>query len=86
MLITSLDNDRIKKYIKLKQRKYREESKTYIVEGEHLVLEAYRTGMVIEVILTRDCVIPIDSEKVYVTEEILNAITTMENAPDVIEH
>ncbi len=84
MLITSLDNDRIKKYIKLKQRKYREESKTYIVEGEHLVLEAYRTGMVIEVILTRDCVIPIDSEKVYVTEEILNAITTMENAPDVM--
>ncbi len=84
MLITSLDNERIKNYIKLKERKYRKETNTYIVEGEHLVLEAYKAGMVQEVILARDEVLPIDSEIIYVTDEILNKITTMENAPRVM--
>lgn len=84
MLITSLENERVKMYIKLKDRKYRKQTNTYIVEGEHLVLEAYKAGMVIEVILFRDEVLPIDAEKVYVTEEILGKITTMENAPSVM--
>ena len=43
MLITSLDNDRIKGYIKLKERKYRKKTNTFIVEGLHSVLEAYKT-------------------------------------------
>lgn len=84
MVITSLDNEKIKNYIKLKERKYRRESKTYIVEGEHLVLEAYKEGLIIEVILARDEALPIDCEKVYVTEEILDKITTMENAPRIM--
>lgn len=84
MLITSLDNERVKNYIKLKERKYRKQMQAYIVEGEHLVLEAYKAGMIIEVILSRDAVLPIDAEKVYVTEEILNKITTMENAPSIM--
>lgn len=84
MLITSLDNERVKNYMKLKERKYRKQTKTYIVEGEHLVLEAYKAGLIIEVILARDEVLPIDTEKVYVTDEILNKITTMENAPKMM--
>ena len=45
MLITSLENDRIKNYIKLKDRKYRKKTRTFIVEGMHLVLEAYKKGI-----------------------------------------
>ena len=60
MLITSLDNDRIKCYIKLKDRKYRKKTKTFIVEGTHLVLEAYKSGNLIELILEKDEVLPID--------------------------
>ena len=44
MLITSLDNKKIKEYKKLQTRKYREKKKQFIVEGEHLVLEAFKTG------------------------------------------
>lgn len=84
MIITSLDNEKIKNYIKLKERKYRQQTKTYIIEGQHLVLEAYKAGMVIEVILSRDEALPIDCDKVYVTEEILEKISTMENAPSVM--
>ena len=50
MLITSLDNDRVKGYIKLKDRKYRKKTNTFIVEGRHLVLEAYKAGKIIELI------------------------------------
>lgn len=78
MLITSLDNDRIKNYIKLKERKYRKRTKTFIVEGLHLVLEAYKSGLLIELILEKDEVVPLDVETVYVTNEIINKISTLE--------
>ena len=37
MIIESLDNKKIKNLRKLKEKKYRDETKTYIVEGIHLV-------------------------------------------------
>ena len=44
MVITSLDNDKVKYYYKLQKKKYRDLHNEFIVEGEHLVLEAYKTG------------------------------------------
>lgn len=78
MLITSLDNDRIKGYIKLKDRKYRKKTNTFIVEGRHSVLEAYKSGNIIEMILEKDEVFPLDVPCIYVTEEIINKISTLE--------
>ena len=77
MVITSLDNERIKNYIKLKDKKYRDESGLFIVEGEHLVLEAYRAGILKEIILEEDTVVSIDIPKVYVTKEIIKKISTV---------
>ena len=71
MVITSLDNDRIKGYIKLKDRKNRKKTNTFIVEGMHSVLEAYKKGMVVELILKEDISLPLDVPYVYVTEEII---------------
>ena len=84
MLITSLDNDRIKGYIKLKDRKYRKKTNTFIVEGRHLVLEAYKAGKIIELILEKDEVLPLDLPIVYVTNEIINRISEMENPSTVM--
>ena len=44
MLITSLTNDKIKNLVKLQTKKYREEEQRFIVEGDHLISEAYKTG------------------------------------------
>ena len=63
MLITSLENDRIKSYIKLKDRKYRKKTKTFIVEGMHLVLEAYKKGIIKELILEKDAIYIVFSKK-----------------------
>ena len=39
---------------KLQKRKYRDEFNQYIVEGMHLVLEAFKSGVIEEVILLED--------------------------------
>ncbi|MBR1385944.1 MAG: RNA methyltransferase [Bacilli bacterium] len=84
MLITSLDNDRIKKYIKLKDRKYRKKEKKFIIEGMHLVLEAYKKGIVEELILEKDTVLPINLPTVYVTNEIIHKISEMDSPSNVM--
>ena len=84
MIITSLNNDRIKNYIKLKDKKYRKITNTFLVEGEHLVREAYKAGRLKELILLIDTDIDIDVEKVFVTREIINKITDLETSPNVI--
>ena len=84
MLITSLDNDRIKGYIKLKERKYRKKINTFIVEGLHSVLEAYKTGSIIELILEKDEVLPFDLPCVYVTNEIINKISSLETPSNIM--
>ena len=84
MLITSLDNDRIKGYIKLQDRKYRKKTKTFIVEGMHLVLEACKKGIVEELIVEKDVVLPINLPTIYVTNEIINKISEMESPSNVM--
>lgn len=78
MLITSLDNEKVKNYIKLKTRKHREKTNTFIVEGLHLVLEAYKRGVIIELILEQNEVLPLPVPTIYVTNEILHKITTLD--------
>lgn len=84
MLITSLDNSKVKDYKKLQLRKYREKKKQFIVEGSHLVLEAFKTGRIEELILEKDEIFPLDVETVYVTNEIINKISTLEVPQNVM--
>lgn len=48
-MIQSVNNEYIKTLTKLKQKKYREETKQFLVEGEHLVFEAIKNGYAKEV-------------------------------------
>lgn len=84
MLITSLDNDKIKGYIKLKDRKYRKKTKTFIVEGMHLVLEAYKKGLIKEIILEKDSVLPLDVPYIYTTREIISKISSLDTPSEVM--
>lgn len=55
--ITSIDNKKIINWAKLKDKKYRDLSSSFLIEGEHLLLEALKNNAVEEVIVT--------DEKVY---------------------
>ena len=41
-VITSLQNTKVKELNKLKEKKYRDDAKLFLVEGDHLVNEAYK--------------------------------------------
>ena len=74
MKISSKDNPIIKNLIKLYQnKKYRDESNLFIVEGYHLVEEAYKKGVV-------ERIYSIKSDEIYdnyveITQELLKKIT-----------
>ena len=59
-VISSLDNKKIKNYSKLLQKKYRDIDNLFIVEGEHLVKEAYTSKVLVEVIMCEDYEVDID--------------------------
>ena len=84
MIITSLDNNRIKELIKLNMKKYRDLTSSFLVEGEHLVQEAYKSGCLEEIIIEDGHNIDIDCKKIVVTHEILSKISNLDNAPYVI--
>lgn len=80
MEITSLDNKLIKKIASLKQKKYRDEYKEFIIEGENGVLEALKSNFEITNILYCPDIfnassLNYDKETICVTKEILNKIS-----------
>lgn len=82
-MIESLDNNKIKNIRKLKDKKYRDSEKLFLVEGEHLVLEAYKSGCLKEVILfNRE--IDLDIEKIYVSEKVINSLSELPSKVDII--
>ena len=51
MVITSVENNKIKELSKLKESKYRKKNNQFIVEGYHLVEEANKYNRLEEVFL-----------------------------------
>lgn len=84
MLITSLNNDHIKEINKLKEKKYRDSTNSFLVEGRHLVLEAYRGGLIKELILEEDELFPLDAPTTYVTRDIIEKISSTKSPSNVM--
>lgn len=84
MLITSLNNDHIKELCKLNVKKYRDESDSFLIETKHLVLEAYKEGIIKELILEKDEIFPLDVPITYVTKPILKKISNTESPSNVM--
>ena len=83
-IIKSLENKKVKKYTKLLQKKYREEEKKFLVVGDHLVSEAYKSHNLLEVIKTEDNNIFLDVPTTYVTYDIIKKISGMSNPQSII--
>lgn len=83
MLITSVNNEHIKELVKLKDKKYRDQSDTFLVETKHLVLEAYKEGLVKELILEQNELFPLDVDTLYVSPEVLKKLSST-NTPSKV--
>lgn len=85
MVITSLNNEHIKKLNKLKEKKYRDQTNTFIIEGEHLVYEAIKKELVKEIIVLEGEDFYSDSVKItYVSKEVMKKLSSMDSYPNVI--
>lgn len=75
-MIQSVSNEYIKRLTKLKQKKYREETKQFLAEGEHLVQEAINNSLAIEIFCLDETKVPACNCKVtLVTKPVLEKLT-----------
>lgn len=49
MVITSINNEKVKYIYKLQQKKYRDQFHQFVVEGDHLIVEAIKSNLVCEI-------------------------------------
>ena len=77
MVITSLENKKVKDVVKLQSKKYRDLTNSFVVETEHLINEAKKAHIVKELFLVGD---EFDSPNTnFVTEEVMKKMSTMES-------
>ena len=84
MVIESVDNKKIKELRKLKTKKYRDEEKKFLVEGIHLVKEAYDSGSLIEVLLLEGDDIDFNANVTYVSESVMKSLSDLETPYNII--
>lgn len=84
MLITSLDNPKIKKYLKLKTKKYRDLEKMFLIEGEHLVKEAFQNNVLVDLLVLDGYPIDFNFNYTNITLNIMKKLSCMESVPKVI--
>ncbi len=71
--IKSLQNAKVKNLVRLHQKKYRDETGLFLVEGEHLILEARQAG-ILQYVITDEEDCPYDNI-LLVTSEIMKKIS-----------
>lgn len=79
MIYTSMNNERIKNIKKLKEKKYRDKTGLFLIEGDHLIKEAYTSKILKEVILLEGDIIDFDIPVIYVSKEIMKELTDVES-------
>ncbi len=86
MLITSVDNKKIKKYVSLKTSKGRKEEGLFLVEGAHMCYEANKHGLLVDLIVLENTEISFSyaGEITYVTSNVLKKISNLTNPTNVI--
>lgn len=70
MIITSLKNEKVKYWYNLKNKKFRDQERRFLIEGDHLINEAKNQNLVIETISIVD-----KNADYFVTKEIMEKIS-----------
>lgn len=88
MEITSVNNEKVKEFVKLQQKKYRDSEDKFLLEGFKAIEEAYNAGLNIEkvfVLKGKENEYSFLKDKLILcTEPVLKKISTTESAPDAV--
>ena len=83
-MIDSVNNEKIVFCKKLREKKYILENNMFIVEGEHLVEEAYKSGRLLEVIMDNTCNIKYDVKTTLVSKKCMEKISLLKSVPNIM--
>ena len=88
-IIKSLQNEQIKSFAKLKEKKYRDEMGLFIVEGDHLVRMAYEAKCLVTLLVAEEDLenyldILDEDNTIIVTESIINKLSFTKTPQNVI--
>jgi len=83
-MIDSVNNEKIIFYKKLREKKYILENNMFIVEGAHLVEEAYKSGRLLEVIMDNTCNIKLDVKTTLVSKKCMEKISLLKSVPNIM--
>ncbi|PKK94782.1 MAG: RNA methyltransferase [Tenericutes bacterium HGW-Tenericutes-5] len=81
--ISSIQNNLIKDITKLKLKKYRQESNLFLIEGYHLVEEAYNAGLLKQIFYVDECPYK-DIESYQVTDNVLKKLSVLPSPQGIL--
>lgn len=83
-MIESVNNKKIKEYAKLQLKKERDKQGLFIVEGEHMVIEAIKSNVLQELFLLSEMDNPFDFPCTYANQAVLNKLSSQTSNTKII--
>lgn len=84
MYITSINNEYIKEISKLNEKKYRDKSNKYLIEGLHLVTEALKYDIIDTIIIREDFSYETNIKHIIVSNEVMKKISDNPSIPKIM--
>ncbi len=84
MVITSVNNEKIKEICKLKEKKYRDKTNTFLIEGEHLLYECYKENLLKEIFVLEGVDNSLDVNITVVSGEVMKKMSSTDSVCNVI--
>ena len=84
MEIKSADNQNVKKWEKLRQKKYRDEYGLFIVQEKHLISEAISKGVLEHLLVREGCSNPFNKEAITVSDKVMKKLSSNVSLNDYI--
>ncbi len=83
-VINSLENNKVKLWNKLKQKKYRDQYGLFVIEEKHLINEAKDAGIIDTLIIRENCENCFDMPAVYVNDAVMKKISNNVSLNDYV--
>lgn len=84
MYITSINNEYIKEISKLNEKKYRDKSNKYLIEGLHLVTEALKYDIIDTIIIREDFSYETNIKHIIVSSEVMKKLSDNPSIPKIM--
>ena len=84
MHITSINYEYIKEISKLNEKKYRDKSNKYLIEGLHLVTEALKYDIIDTIIIREDFSYETDIKHIIVSNEVMKKLSDNPSIPKIM--